>query len=95
MPTPASRAEELAERLNIAGLSPAVREQSNHLFVEVEAPDPTSSETWEALLGALEGADHFGHRVSPGGTVIWAAIHKGDPRGRGDCPGAWPSALGS
>lgn len=95
MPTPASRAEELAERLNIAGLTTEVKEHDNHFLVEVEVPDPVSQETWKALLEALEAADHFGQHVSVGGTVIWAAIRKGDPRGSGDCPGAWPSALGS
>ncbi|WP_189040046.1 hypothetical protein [Streptomyces daqingensis] len=95
MPTPASRANEAAERLTAAGLEPEVKDHKNHILVEAKVPDQVSSESWKGLLRALETADHFGQEVSVGGMTVWAAIRKGDPRDSVGCPGAWPSALGS
>ncbi len=79
MPTPASRAEELADRLTAEGLTPEVKEQQNHFLVEAEVPDQVSPEIWKALLGALESADRFGQEVSAGGMTVWAAVRMGTP----------------
>ncbi|OEU90355.1 hypothetical protein DB35_03630 [Streptomyces abyssalis] len=79
MPTPASRAEEVAERLTATGLTPEVKDQKNHFLVEAKVPAQASPESWKGLLGALETADHFGQEVSAGGMTVWAAIRKGTP----------------
>jgi hypothetical protein len=74
VPTPVSRAQEIAARLAAAGCEPRVTHHPDRIHIETEVPEEPPPVQWKALLAALELGDQFGLRGKGDPLTAWATV---------------------
>lgn len=89
MPASDARAEDLAARLSVLGLTTRVETHATYTSIEAEVPEAPPADWWREVLEVVAEADRFGLLASSlTGRTLWVAVHKavpatGDVRGPG------------
>lgn len=89
MPSPASRAQDIAARLSVAGCKPRLTRHFDHIRIDVDPSDMASlsQAQWHVVVAALELADQVSGHGDPSGATVRASVYT-VPRSVGDLQAA-------
>lgn len=74
MPSPVTRAQDIAARLTAWGFTPRIARRADQIRIEAAVPHDVSAERWQGLLIALANGDRYGTTSTTDGLLAWVVV---------------------